>query len=176
MSILSMLASTSQEPRDNARSLCLSIVLVGFLVGCGGEPPLPSASGTVTYEGKPVEGATVTFSNESAAVVATGKTDADGKFTLHTYLKGPGAMPGSYQVTVRKTNHDEAALRTTNAPAPAEPQGGDIGEMMAAAMESPVEPPEATRELLPEKYKEFKYSGLTFEVTEDGPNEFQIDL
>lgn len=81
-----------------------------FLCGCGPKfeklPTVP-VSGTVTYNGRPVSGARISFlSTMKEGRNATGTTDSSGSFTLSTYLggtqKAAGAMPGDYTVTVSK--------------------------------------------------------------------------
>jgi len=59
------------------------------------------STGTVTLDGKPLEGATVSFV-QGKTVVAVGKTDANGSFQLAT--DGiPGVPPGEYRVVISKT-------------------------------------------------------------------------
>ena len=82
-----------------------AIALLGVpLFGCGGEslPKRVPVSGSVTYKGKAVEGATVGFLCEGAPRMASGITDKDGKFTLTTYEPNDGAIPGKHTVTVTK--------------------------------------------------------------------------
>jgi hypothetical protein len=88
--------------------LCLTLPL---LVGCGsGGPTTHSVSGRITYKDKPVADAQIGFvpsDNTSDVKPARGQTDADGRYTLSTYL-GPGdeaggAMAGTYKVTVTKS-------------------------------------------------------------------------
>ncbi len=89
--------------------LFLALVLLLGTVGCdgGGEHGVASAGGTVTLDGKPVPDLVVTFTPQAAAggdgnpgKSATGRTDADGKFTLSTYQMGDGAVVGTHQVAV----------------------------------------------------------------------------
>ncbi len=98
------------------RLLCGSLVLVVW--GCGGEPTPPTVpvNGSVFYSGKPVVGATITFSPTTlgnGAFVAFAVTQADGRFTLRTALDGStdkdGAVAGKYVVTVVKTALNETA-------------------------------------------------------------------
>jgi hypothetical protein len=77
--------------------------LLALAGGCGrGGPELVPVRGTVTLDGKPVEGASVTFIPQFPGQPALGSTDARGKFTLKTHPHGNGAMPGTHKATVRK--------------------------------------------------------------------------
>lgn len=82
------------------RSLCLFLTAAA-LVGCSSDGLQP-LQGTVTLDGKPLEGAAISFSPIEGGRPATGKTDADGKFTLASYKAGDGLPAGSYKVTVVK--------------------------------------------------------------------------
>ncbi len=81
--------------------------LVSAAVGCGGgtgfEKPVP-VTGKVVFQGKPVDGAMVTFLSkaEGTGRSASGQTAADGSFSLTTFKTGDGALPGDYIVTVSK--------------------------------------------------------------------------
>jgi hypothetical protein len=61
--------------------------------------------GTVTLNGEPLEGATITFtSTEAFGHSAFALTGADGSYTLETFAANkPGAMLGDYHVYVMKT-------------------------------------------------------------------------
>jgi len=79
------------------------LAMLGLMVGCGpNRPEMAPVSGTVLYEGKPLEGATVKFMPEGEGRPATGTTDAEGRFTLTTFEKGDGAVVGDHVVTVSK--------------------------------------------------------------------------
>ena len=80
----------------------IATLFVLLLIGCGESHDVAAVTGTVTYKGQPVEGATVAFHGANAKVLATGTTDASGKFKLTSYAPGDGAAPGSYKVTVTK--------------------------------------------------------------------------
>lgn len=84
-------------------ALVLCCGTVAFtVVGCGGNPggnvDLVQAGGTITLNGKALEGATVSFIPEKGPL-ASGVTNKDGKFTLATGTS-PGAQLGPCQVTV----------------------------------------------------------------------------
>ncbi len=90
-------------------SVCVLIALALSIPGCGGKPPgvkLPPTTpfgGTVTLDGKPLEGAGVTFMPLSKnEYLAVGKTDASGKYELLTVASESvkGAVPGDYKVRI----------------------------------------------------------------------------
>src|SRR5207247_2208803 len=93
--------------------LFLWLLFVAALVtsnGCGpGRPPgaRPTKKVTVTvlYKGAPVEGAVVTFVNDDGGepAPANGKTDAQGKAKLKTYIEGDGAVLGKHKVMINKS-------------------------------------------------------------------------
>jgi len=90
-----------------SRGLACGLLVCGLLAGCSGKtegPTLIPVTGTVRYKNQPVEGATVVFLPQEHAFAATGKTDAEGRFELASSVGGmqPGAVPGSYRITVRK--------------------------------------------------------------------------
>lgn len=77
--------------------------LVVALAGCG--PNLPRCfpvSGTVTVDGQPVAGGTITFYPE-AGRSAMGKIEADGSYKLTTFRDDDGALPGRHAVTIKAT-------------------------------------------------------------------------
>ena len=109
-------------------------------------------TGKLTSDGKPVAGATVSFSQfvklptERYAVVADAFTEADGTFVPSTYAAFDGMPAGEYIVTIVHTGK----YRDTE--------------------EKPV------KSLLPEKYIAPKTSPLKVTIQEDEKNEIAIDL
>jgi hypothetical protein len=93
------------------RLFSYSFALFGFFVlmtavGCGpAGHTVQSVTGTITYNGQPVEGATVTFvSTDALGHGAVGITDSDGTYVLQTHAAPrPGAVLGDYNVFVIKT-------------------------------------------------------------------------
>ncbi|OYV80405.1 MAG: hypothetical protein B7Z73_19010, partial [Planctomycetia bacterium 21-64-5] len=81
--------------------------LATSFIGCNPGPSIKTypVAGTVTYNGKPLAGATVSYvSKDSESRPTTAVTDSDGRFSLSTYI-GPkqvvrGAVPGDYQVII----------------------------------------------------------------------------
>jgi hypothetical protein len=84
------------------KTLIVTVLASAFASGCGGSGPrtIP-VSGTVTYKGKPVANANVSFAPEDpSGLIATGVTDSSGHFKLGTLAAEDGAIVGKYRVTV----------------------------------------------------------------------------
>lgn len=94
-----------------------------------------SVSGTVTKDGKPVSGGTITFApkgeeGKASGKPATGEVQSDGTYTLTTYDDGDGAVIGTHEVSYdpppeeikepEEGGHDEVAETTPEALAPEE--------------------------------------------------------
>lgn len=133
-------------------------VLLGVsavLMGCGGSdaPTTVAAKGVVTYQGKPVPKLSVAFIPEKG-LLATGTTDAEGKFVLMTNKPGDGATVGTYKVAISFDS-------------------GEVPPM--PGMEPPgYKPPESP---IPAKYGDVSTSGLTQTVDKDpAKNNFTIAL
>lgn len=139
------------------RSALSSLMMAGFLCGCGGGGSNEKLSkvypvnGVVKYQGQPVEGATVTFTLTGAQKQRTsfGKSGPNGEFKITTYTKDDGAIPGKHAVTVTKIE-------------PGEPDANGI-----------VAP---DKQLLPERYGDLGTSPLTADVTDKGPNKVELIL
>jgi hypothetical protein len=83
---------------------CVAMMASMVIIGCGGDPDQISAvpaSGTVTYNGKPIETGTIGFLPKTGRP-ASGAIK-DGQFTLTTYESGDGATPGKHRVIVSST-------------------------------------------------------------------------
>ena len=70
-----------------------------------GQDPTVSISGTVTFKGAPLAGATVTnFLTNSNVVYATALTDAAGHYSF-SGIKATGNVPGQYHIYVNKAGY-----------------------------------------------------------------------
>jgi hypothetical protein len=145
-------------------SLSSGVLVVALVAGCSDgakgrtdRPDVVEASGTLTYKGTAVEGATVVLvPQEKSGYAASGLTDASGRFELSAFTPDTGAVPGKYKVTVSKVEAPPAA---------AGPEGGhDESET----------PP--SRDLLPAKYKDATTTDLTAEIPKDGTSDLTFDL
>jgi hypothetical protein len=130
------------------RAVCLSVVLLtlaGCLGGAGEAKPVP-ASGVITLNGEPLEGAYVLFIPDMGPK-ASATTAADGGFELTTVKDKDGVVPGPCRIAVEKR-------------APLDPK----------------DPYVTPKSLIPEKYGSVNTSGLTETVADSGENFFSIDL
>ncbi len=150
--------------------LSLSLMsLVSLALGCGGDGPPPDrpatvqVTGTLTYNGEPVGGASISLKNTGNGPGAAGISDANGKYTLTTFTSGDGAVPGEYLVGVIKS----------------EIVGADTSYF---DVESPnygkTPPPEAEGKLvhhIPEKFNNPDTSGIRVTISE-GQDSVPIEL
>ena len=141
--------------------------LVGatILPGCGRGPNVPKTAavrGCVRLDGKPVEGADVGFYCQIAGGrPATGKTDAEGRYSLSTFGVNDGAILGRHTVAISKFVFERDA-NGRNGPI------GDNG-MKSAPSTGPMRLASAkARSALPQKYSNPSESGLTVEVKPEG--------
>ena len=79
-----------------------SVACILLVSGCGPSgPKLGSVTGTVTLDGKPVQGALVTFiSKAENGSSSFGKTDAKGKYQLEFSTERFGAILGAHDVEI----------------------------------------------------------------------------
>lgn len=152
-------------------------VLAIGVMGCGGEgdverPDTYPISGTVTFNGAPIEGASVSFVPQGDGRGAAGFTDGAGKYTLTTLAAGDGAVPGQYQVKIVKFG------KSAEAPTEASDTSGELGIAEDAGYNPDAEDAgeAAQKNLLPEKYADSNTSGLTVEVIagENPPHDFKL--
>ena len=157
-------------------SLLLSTIA---LLGCGGEDlsrfkdGLVPVTGKVTLDGEPVAGVGVLFVPGSATSfggkievgtrVASGMTDAEGKYTLSSPPQGNGVVPGDYagclpgDYSVNIMSRESGRGR----------DGVDTGSNEPQSL-GPVKP-------IPPKYTDPKTSGLKASVSGSG-GEFNFEL
>lgn len=136
--------------------------------GCSSGETFPETvpvTGTVKYQGKPVEGAEVVFAtSEEGGRSASGQTDNQGRFSLKTYFtpghQPAGAVPGTYTITVTKL---EGGSQPDNPP--------DMRAMMQSGKVQGL--PQNT---LPKQYAEAGSSPLKETVKEGETNDFALEL
>ncbi len=116
-----------------------------------------NASGTVTYQGKPLEGFTVTFMPVSGERPASGISDATGHFKMGTNDAGDGAVSGSNKVAV-----------TWAGPAV-------FDDLSVSPIDNPEEMPKPSVEI-PANYANPETSGIVIEVPASGADDLKIEL
>ncbi len=89
-------------PFNSRATMLAAVCLAPLLLGCSGGIKLAPAKGNVTLDGESVEGAAVMFVPDAGGPTATGVTNAQGQFELHT-TNEPGALVGSHRVTIIKS-------------------------------------------------------------------------
>jgi hypothetical protein len=156
--------TTRQEPPMSIPRLLLVLLTACLLPGCGsklppGARPTKKTTVTVAYKGQPVEGAVVTFADQSAEPAnANGVTDAQGKAVMKTYVDGDGAVVGTHKVYISKSVAE----------------GGQTVDVDDPKYD-PNAPPPTIKYLIPQRYST-PAGGLTAEVKESGTNDFTFDL
>jgi hypothetical protein len=142
--------------------LALTAVVALTAAGCGGSAPTPPGlekqstvpvSGILTYKGKPVANASISFQALDGKVSARGSTDASGSFRLTSYTKDDGAPVGKYKVTAA---------------------AGGPKEIEPGVLEP--EPPGGFKSPIPNKYANPATTDVIVEVKAGDKNEFTIDL
>lgn len=153
----------------------LMITLVA-LAGCGGSSGFPKTypvTGTVKLNGKPIDGAMVTFQMESGKENAIGTTDKNGEFSLSMFRPGDGAVPGKYKVAIKK---EDAAPVATNAPPPGQIGSAELPADYAPPVESKGGGGGKKKSEIPEKYANNATSGLIATVSDSQTNKFDFEL
>ena len=144
----------------------VGLLLAVTLSGCGGgaehpeRPDRVAVSGTVTYQGTPVDKATVSFHPEAAdGKAAFATTDAEGKFVMGTFETHDGVVAGTYQVTVTK-------MESTSTPQVSQDDPNY----------NPNPPPSVSKSLLPKKYSEPAKSGLQVSIGTEPVKDLKFEL
>jgi len=132
------------------------------MTGCdSGKLATVRVSGTVTFDGAPLDGATVTFTpkTEGQGHPAYGITDVNGRYQLQTFLgaANAGTTPGDYLVFVTKREQSE---------------GSGVSGAPTAGSSAPPPP----KSLIPERYGKAETSELTATVENKKDNVIHFDL
>lgn len=137
---------------------CCLLAVCLFAPGCGDSTGLAkryAVSGTVTYNGQPLEDGNIEFqpTNYDTQRAATGLIK-NGSYYLTTAIDGDGALPGEYLVTVRAKDPLDYSKAEANV------QGGSLrqDDVAKAYMEA--------KDRIPTKYNVAQTSGLKYTVEE----------
>lgn len=166
----------------------LSAGVVVALGGCGSKGiPVAPTEGVVLLEGKPAAGVSVVFRQNGLTLVASGKTDAEGRFQLSTYGEFDGAPVGECTATVEAIAMDLTAVGQEIPPfdnsSIADPEeraaanraskGEHMKKLMKLAAERQKKNPPAK---IPSRYSKPETSNLKFTILASQTNKIQIDL
>jgi hypothetical protein len=156
-------------------ALCTTIA---FFSGCGGDSGRPKTyktTGSVKVNGKPIEGAVVTFQLSGGKENAIGSTDANGEFALSMFAPGDGAVEGQYNVAIAK--HTTPPPAPTSSGAPGVIASGELGSDYAPPASSAASGGDkGPKSPIPDKYSNDQTSGLRATISPAGPNRFDFDL
>ena len=164
------------------RTITIFTLLIALLLltGCGPSAlPVVEITGKVTFDGKPLEAAMVTFVPvELEGRSASGVTNANGEFLLMTHgAARSGGLPGSYRVMVGKyipVDSRGNPLLVLNETATG--SGIDWSTATSETSTGASESPAGFKSVIPEKYDNVETSGLSAEVTQRGKNSFVFEL
>jgi hypothetical protein len=143
------------------------VLLAVICTGCGGgkskeeanRPARTKVSGTITFKGQPLAGATISLMSPTGGPAAIGMTDDDGKYELTTFDKGDGTVPGDYKVTIRKMDKAVGAAVSMDDP--------------GYNPDAKVEPPKS---LIPEKWGDQFKSGLTATIGAEAKSDLNFAI
>lgn len=146
----------------NRVSMVVVAVLAAAMSGCGQKsdgPQLARVKGTVTYQGQPLQKATVVFLPDQQGVrLASGITDDNGHFELMTDVPGDGVVLGKHRVTISARAAENSLTQEQQS------------ALLLAGESVPLGKP-----LIPEKYFQFETSGLSAEI-KAGANTANFDI
>jgi hypothetical protein len=113
--------------------LSLLAVSMAVVCGCSRGPAFQYVEGVVMLDGKPVEGAIVSFTPSGPGVAAAGTTDANGAYRLNPLTgrqAGVGTLAGDYVVAVRRWKYPDPGPR----PDPSDKKAYDAWEVRSLTM------------------------------------------
>lgn len=140
----------------NPYNLAWTLISIATLhsLGCSpydkwkdGRPKTYATSGSVMMDGKPVEGAIITFQpiDEVKGKPGTAVSDANGNFSVQTFDPGDGLTEGTHRVALKKTQMLDRAT------------GKVVTEVTSDA-------PLKEEHLVPQKYSDFATSKIEVQI------------
>lgn len=134
------------------------------VVGCNKGPELTPVTGTVEFDGKPVESGTISFYPASGGRPAVGKLGPGGHYQLSTLQEGDGALLGEHKVTIDSRKVIDGL-----------PEPKSLQEEIEQANNNERRPSPKVVWIVPKKYRAQATSGLTASVNQ-GSNEIDFKL
>ena len=162
------------------RTVVASIGALFVSLGCSGAPDDRPAvfpvTGIITYKGKPVAGALVTFSSANSPRSASSMTNTYGEYSLSTFNSDDGAVVGEHQVIVTKSASSASSSDPTTGTIPDISKGLPGGYPTADKKTGKMMLPSAPQSELPARYSDGKTAALKATVKATGKNEINYDL
>jgi hypothetical protein len=164
-------------------SISTCAAMAALLAGCDGaakveHPTTVPAAGTVTYNGSPVDAATVTLisaDSKKSGWSCAGKTDAAGKFTIATVFapgtEGKGVPAGDYTAVVTKFEVSVPGPMTGDAYTAAAKKKSDEDK----ARGKPADP-SGPKDQVPGKYSVEATSDLKVKIEAAGNSNIELKL
>jgi len=147
--------------RPPRRPAVAGLVAAGvlFVSGCGYDDGIGrryQVTGTVTYNGNPLEKGTINFQATTPEGRSAGGDIQKGAYRLTTQTSGDGALPGKYRVSIVAKDVDMSNVEATSKKrGGAMPSKKDLGKAF-----------QTSKRLIPAKYETPGTSGLEAEVKE----------
>lgn len=123
-----------------------AFALCALCFGCSYKPPPPpktvKISGKILLpDGRPLQAGRVAFKPaQPGRQEAYSEIESDGSFTLTSYNKDDGAVPGDYVVTIELISYKSGALQHVRAPVPAKYLDAKTSDLRAEVKEDLAEP------------------------------------
>jgi hypothetical protein len=143
------------------RPAVAGLVAAGLLwvAGCGDDEGIGQryrVTGTVTYNGQPLEKGTINFQAITPGGRGASGDIQEGAYRLTTQTPGDGALPGKYRVSIVAKEIDLSSVEATSKKlGGAMPSKKDLGKAFQKA-----------KRLVPAKYEDPGTSGLEADVKE----------
>ncbi|PQO45840.1 hypothetical protein C5Y93_11320 [Blastopirellula marina] len=102
----------------------MALPCIALCFGCGANSGLANVSGTVTADGKPVTGGTITYIPSAEGKPGSGEVQADGTFTITTYKDGDGAVVGEGTISYTAPSVEIPEDLQPGQPLPSSPYSG----------------------------------------------------
>ncbi|HJT31296.1 MAG TPA: carboxypeptidase-like regulatory domain-containing protein [Pirellulales bacterium] len=177
------------QTRSEFGTAMMMLAALVCCAGCGEPSPYVPVHGTVTYQGEPVEGATVVFTGKGErGRAAADFTDAEGHFELWTYVNSDftadGAIPDDYDVYLekrgprRRVKVQPGARKARDLPQDGSMAPDEVLRLVYQGLVDPGGPPIMLpgESLIPERYCIPNKSLFQVTVERDKPNEFKFVL
>jgi hypothetical protein len=132
-------------------------------------PKTVTASGTITLDGAPLDGASITLLNENG-VTAIAKSDSSGRFSLRTVVGSDmvdGAVPGLHQVGVAKTVTEGGGAEMKPGESERDMVNRMAGSMVSAAKQ---------KFIVPQQFGSPQSSNLSLDVPTAGSDKLTLDI